>query len=155
MFFFYKGIHLWSNNVRVIDNTANFMARGKNPQKFNFNLASPLTADDRLRIEFYITNVKKKKKKIFATFELILESLLEKKFIELAEENLSGIKNELLESTVQLKLYYTPPGIDEELAALGLDGKDAVVDWKSVFDEEGRHGGHRYRYVHSKHDSRL
>ncbi|CAF0964525.1 unnamed protein product, partial [Rotaria sordida] len=150
-----KGINLWSNNVRIRDGTANFIARGNKPKKFNFNLATMLVPDDKLSIEFYIINGKKKRKKLFATFELMLESLINSKYIDLSEENLSDPNNSLLPSTVQLKLYYTPPDIDKQLATIRHDDTVELIDWRNIFDDEGRHGGHRHRYVHSKHDGRL
>ncbi|CAF3968536.1 unnamed protein product, partial [Rotaria sordida] len=151
----FRGINLWSNNIRIRDGTANFVARGNKPKKFNFNLATMLVPDDKLRVEFYTIHPKKKRKKLIAIFELILESLIDSKYIDLPEENLSDPNHYLLQSTVQLKIYYTPPDIDKQLAALGYGNTIELIDWRSVFDEEGRHGGHRYRHVHSKHDGRL
>ncbi|CAF1188878.1 unnamed protein product [Rotaria sordida] len=92
----FRGINLWSNNVRIRDGTANFIA-----------------------------------------------------------QNLSDPNNSLLPSTVQLKLYYTPPDIDKQLATIRHDDTVELIDWRNIFDDEGRHGGHRHRYVHSKHDGRL
>jgi hypothetical protein len=92
---------------------------------------------------------------MIAIFEIMLESLINSKYIDLPEENLSDPNNYLMTSTVQLKLYYTPPNIDEQKRTLGLPGQDEFVDWNSLFDDEGRHGGHRYRHVISKHDSKL
>ncbi|CAF0972051.1 unnamed protein product [Rotaria sordida] len=151
----FRGINLWSNNIRIRDGTANFVARGNKPKKFNFNLATMLVPDDKLRVEFYTIHPKKKRKKLIAIFELILECLIDSKYIDLPEENLSDPNHYLLQSTVQLKIYYTPPDIDKQLAALGYGNTIELIDWRSVFDEEGRHGGHRYRHVHSKHDGRL
>lgn len=110
--------------------------------------------DDKLRIDFFESNFKKKRKKIIGFFEIVLESLIASKYIDLPEENLFDLNNSLMEATVQLKLYYTPPDIEEKMAMLGY-GQSVLVDWKSVFDDEGRHGGHRYPHVHSKHDTRL
>ncbi|CAF4394341.1 unnamed protein product [Rotaria sp. Silwood2] len=151
----FRGINLWSNNVRIRDGTANFIARGDKPKKFNFNLANMLVPDDKLRIEFHTINAKKKRKKFIAVFEIMLESLIDSKYIDLPKENLSDSNNYLLQSTVKLKLYYTPPDIEKQLAALGYGDTIELVDWRSMFDDEGRHGGHRYRHVHSKHDSRM
>ncbi|CAF4183336.1 unnamed protein product, partial [Rotaria magnacalcarata] len=75
--------------------------------------------------------------------------------IDLREENLCDTNNHLIETTVQLRLYYTPPDIDQQMAGLGYEDNNMLVDWKSMFDDEGRHGGHRYRHLHSKHDSQL
>ncbi|CAF4767027.1 unnamed protein product [Rotaria sp. Silwood1] len=151
----FRGINLWSNNVRIRNGTASFIARGNKPKKFNFNLATALVPDDKLRIEFYMINAKKKRKKLTAIFEIVLESLINSKYIDLRDENLSDPNNYLLPSTVQLKLYYTPPDIEKQLAALGYGDAVELVDWKSIFDDEGRHGGHRYRHVISKHDGPL
>ncbi len=156
-FFFSSGISLWSNNVPVQNGTANFVARGNKPKKFNFNLATMLLPEDRLRIEFYTVNQKRSRKKLTALFEIMLESLVDVKYIDLPDENLSDPNNYLIKALVKLKLYYTPPDIDREKAALGLYGDDEVpvVDWNSTFDDEGRHGGHRFRHAHSKHDHKL
>ncbi|CAF1400273.1 unnamed protein product [Rotaria magnacalcarata] len=151
----FRGIHLWSNNIRIRNRTATFIARGNKPKKFNFNLATMLVPDDKLRIEFYTFNSKKKRKKLIGVFEIVLEGLIESKYIDLQEELLSDPNNYLTEYSVQLKLYYTPPDIDEQMAVLGQGENSALVDWKSMFDDEGRHGGHRYRHIHSKHDSRF
>ncbi len=156
-FVFSSGISLWSNNVPVINGTASFVARGDKPKKFNFNLATTLSPEDRLRLEFFTVNQKKSRKKLTALFEIMLESLVDVKYIDLPEENLSDPNNYLIKALVKLKLYYTPPDIDQEKAALGLyaDGEAPVVDWNSTFDDEGRHGGHRFRHVRSKHDNKL
>ena len=115
-----------------------------------------LVPDDKLRIEFYVVTQKKRRKKLTAIFELMLESLLESQYIDLVDENLSDPNNSLMKSTVQLKLYYTPPDIEKEKAALGATGGEAeIIDWNSTFDDGGRHGGHRYRHVESKHDKGL
>ncbi|CAF3824596.1 unnamed protein product [Rotaria sordida] len=151
----FRGVNLWSNNVRIRAGTANFIARGNKPKKFNFNLATMLIPDDKLRIEFYTINMNKKRKKLIAIFELMLESLIDSKYIDLPEENLSDPNNSLLPATVQLKLYYTPPDIDKQLAAIGYDDTSELIDWRNIFDDEGRHGGHRYRHMHSKHDGQL
>jgi hypothetical protein len=61
-----------------------------------------------------------------------------------------------MKSTIQLKLYYTPPGIDQVNATLAAAGDElGLVDWGATFDDEGRHGGHRTRHVRSKNDSKL
>ncbi|CAF3911139.1 unnamed protein product [Rotaria sordida] len=150
-----KGINLWSNNVRVRDGTANFIARGNKPKKFHFNLGTVLVPDDKLRIEFHTINANKKRKKLIAIFELMLESLIDSKYIDLPEENLSDPNHYLLPSTVQLKLYYTSPDIDNQLATIGYGDTNELIDWRNIFDDEGRHGGHRYRHVHSKRHGRL
>ncbi|CAF1463308.1 unnamed protein product, partial [Rotaria sordida] len=151
----FQGTNLWSNNVRIYNGTANFVARGNKPKKFYFNLASKLEPDDKLRIEFYTINGKKKGKKPIAIFEIMLESLINSQYIDLPEENLSNPNNSLLSSTVQLKLYYTPPDIDKQLATIGYGNTTELIDWRNIFDDEGRHGGHRYRHAYSKHASRL
>lgn len=114
-----------------------------------------LVPDDKLRIEFYIVTQKKNRKKLTAIYELMLESLLETQHIELDKENLSDPNNYLMKSTVKLNLYYTSPDIEKEKAALGLTGEAEIMDWNSIFDDGGRHGGHRYRHVQSKHDKGL
>jgi hypothetical protein len=128
------------------------MARGEKAKKFQFNLATVLRPDDKVRIEFYTVTMKKKRKKLIAIFELMLESLIDSKYIDLPEENLSAPSHYLISTIAQLKIYYTSPNIDEEREALG--DNDEIVDWKSAFDDEGRHGGHRHRHVLSKHDSK-
>jgi hypothetical protein len=57
-------INLWSNNVPLHDGTASFIARGDRPKKFTFHLATMLMADDRVRLEFYVIKMKKKRKKL-------------------------------------------------------------------------------------------
>jgi len=115
-----------------------------------------LLPEDKLRIEFYQIPVKKNRKKLVAIYELMLESLIESQHIDLADENLSDPNNYLMKATVQLKLYYTPPDIEKEKTALGATGEEGeIVDWNSTLDEGGRHGGHRYRHVQSKHDKAL
>jgi len=106
-------------------------------------------------MEFYTITIKSKRKKLVAIYEIILEALMRSQYIDLPEENLSDPNNYLLPSVVQLKLYYTPPDIDEYNAALGLGAEGVLIDWRSVFDDEGRRGGHRYRHVQTKQDSRL
>ena len=153
---FSPGINLWSNNVRIQNGTASFIARGNKPKKFQFNLGTMLLSTDKLRLEFYTVTTKKNRKKLIAVFDLMLESLMDLKHIDLQEENLSDPNNYLMKSTVQLKLYYTPPSTDREKAALSATGDEIeTVDWNVAFDDEGRHGGHRYRHVRSKNDSTL
>lgn len=118
-------------------------------------MGTELLPDDKVRIEFHTVTVKKKRKKLIAIFEIVLESLIHSKYIDLPEENLSDPNNYLLTSTVRMKLYYTPPDIEEQKRALGPGGEDQLIDWNTMFDDEGRHGGHRYQHVGSKHDSRL
>ena len=118
-------------------------------------MGTELVPDDKVRIEFHTVTIKKKRKKMIAIFEIVLESLINSKYIDLPEENLSDPNNYLLTSTVRLKLYYTPPDIEEQRRALGAAGNEQLIDWNSMFDDEGRHGGHRYRHVGSKHDSKL
>lgn len=153
--FFIEGINLWSNNVPIRDGNASFIARGNKPKKFNFNLGSELSPDDRLRIEFQTVTIKRKRKKVVAVFDVVLESLITTKYIDLPAENLSDPNNHLLSGTVQLKLYYTPPNIDEQNSAIGIIGEGELVDWRNIFDDEGRHGGHRYPHSRSKHDKKL
>ena len=114
-----------------------------------------LLPDDRLRIEFQTVTLKRKRKKVVAVFDIVLESLITAKYIDLPEENLSDPNNHLLSATVQVKLYYTPPDIDEKNAALGMGQGSELVDWRSIFDDEGRHGGHRYPHSRSKHDKKM
>ena len=113
--------------------------------------------DDKVRLEFYTITMKKKWKRLVAIFELMLESLIDLKHIDLPEENLSDPNNNLLPSTVQLKLFYTSPNLDRERIALGTNDDDEVtsIDWMSRFDDGGRHGGHRHRYIHSPRDREL
>ena len=155
-FFFALGIDLWSNNVPIIDGMASFVARGNKPKKFNFNLGTELMPTDKLHVDFYTVTAKKNRKKIIAVFDLILETLSTTKYIDLKEENLSAPNNNLLKATVQLKLYYTPPGIDKINEVLTTAGDEfGLVDWGATFDDGGRHGGHRTRHVRSKNDSTL
>lgn len=93
--------------------------------------------------------MKKNRKKLIAIFDLILESLIETKFIDLQEENLSDSNNSLIQSTIQMKLYYTPPRIEQE------EEETSMINWQARFDEQGQHGGHRNRHVRSKNDSRM
>jgi hypothetical protein len=112
-----------------------------------------LLPTDKLHIEFYTVTIKKNRKKLIAIFDLILESLIDTKYIDLKEENLSNPNNYLIKSTIQIKLYYTPP---RETSALDtIDDDIELVDWGATFDDEGRHGGHRTRHVRSKNDSKL
>lgn len=138
-----------------MNNEASFIARGNKPKRFHFNIASGLTKEDQLRIEFYTINSRKRRKKLTAILEIILESLIDAKSIDLPEETLSDAHNYLLPATVKLKLYYTAPDIDKQVAALGYDEKDQIVDWNTMFDDEGRHGGHRHRHKYTKTDNRL
>jgi hypothetical protein len=152
---FFSGIHLWSNNVPLRDGTATFIDRDQKPKKFNFNLASALMPDDKVRIEFHTVTVKRQRKTMIAIFEMMLESLIDSKCIHLSEENLSDPNNYIITSTVQLKLYYTPPDIEQQKLALGVMHQDELINWNMMFDDEGRHGGHRYRHSISKKDSKL
>jgi hypothetical protein len=132
------------------------MARGNKPKKFHFNLATMLLPNDKLRLEFYTVTTKKSRKKLTAIFEVMLESLVDLKHIDLLDENLSDPNNYLIKATIQINLYYTPPDLDREKIALGAGGDEVeVIDWNSTFDDGGRHGGHRYRHVRSKNDSKL
>jgi len=152
----FRGLNLWSNNVPLHDGTASFIARGKKPKKFTFNLATMLMPDDKVRLEFYAITMKKKRKRLVGIFELMLESLIDLKHIDLPEENLSDTHNYLLSATVQLKLFYTTPNLDRERNVLGTqDDEVTAIDWMSRFDDDGRHGGHRHRYIHSKRDRGL
>lgn len=81
--------------------------------------------------------------------------MINSKYIDLAEENLFDPENNLIAATVQLKLYYTPPDIEDQIAAQGFEQSNVLVDWKSTFDDQGRHGGHRYRHIHSRSDTGL
>lgn len=118
-------------------------------------MASMLTPEDKLSIEFFTLTMKKKRPKLVAIYDIILESLIHSKYIDLPEESLSNPNNYLIASTVQLKLYYTPPDIEKQKLALGLGNPDEVVDWSEVFDDGGRHGGHRSRHIYSKKDGKL
>jgi hypothetical protein len=111
--------------------------------------------DDLVRIEFHTVTIKRQRQKMVAIFELMLESLINSKYIDLPEENLSDPNNYLMNSTIQLKLYYTPPDIEQQKLALGVTRQDELVDWNSMFDDDGRHGGHRYRHKISKKDTKL
>ena len=115
-----------------------------------------LMPDDKVRLEFYTITMKRKRKRLVAIFELMLESLINLKHIDLPEENLSDLNNYLLSSTIQLKLFYTSPNLDRERMALGVnDEETTTIDWMTRFDDDGRHGGHRHRYIHSKRDRGL
>ena len=57
-------INLWSNNVPLHDGTASFIERGDRPKKFTFHLATMLMTDDRVRLEFDMITMKKKRKKL-------------------------------------------------------------------------------------------
>ncbi|CAF2056570.1 unnamed protein product [Rotaria magnacalcarata] len=158
----FRGINLWSNNVPIQNGTANFVARGKKPHRFNFNLATMLLPDDKIRMEFYTVTVNRKHKKMIAIYELILESLMDSKYIYLSQENLSDSNNYIIKSTVQLKIYYITPSIDKERIALGETETVNLVDsidWISSLGDEARHGGHRHRHRHrhinSKGERRL
>ncbi|CAF1235979.1 unnamed protein product [Adineta ricciae] len=149
----FRGISLWSNNVPVFKDEASFLARGQQPKKFNFNLAEALSSADKIRMEFYTHTNRKKRKKLVAIFEMVLESLKDLQFVHLVDENLFDPHNYLMTTTVELKLYYTPPDIEQINTTLGATAADKqLTDWKNVFDEQGRHGGHRYRHIHSKKD---
>ena len=153
---FRLGINLWSNNVPIQNNVASFVARGNKPKKFQFNLGTALAPNEKLHIEFYTVPMKKNRKKLFAIFDLLLESLIDIKYIDLSEENLSDPNNYLIQSTIQMKLYYTPPNMEREKTALVTNDEDtSVIDWNERFDDEGRHGGHRSRHIRSKNDSRM
>ncbi|CAF3351971.1 unnamed protein product [Rotaria sp. Silwood1] len=150
----FRGIHLWSNNVPIQNGTANFIARGNKPKKFHFNLATMLLSDEKIRMEFYAINVKKNRKKMIAIFEIMLETLIDAKHIDLPEEYLSDPHHYLMKSTVQLKLYYTPPSIDKKGDLLDrLDETTDTINWMDRFDDGGRHGGHRHRYINSKYNT--
>ena len=147
---------LWSNNVPIQNHTASFIARGNQPKKFQFNLGTMLSSNDKLHIDFYTVTMKKKGKQLIAVFDILLESLIDMKYIDIEEENLSDANNRLLNSTIHMKLYYTPPSINREKRALGADDEDtSMIDWNGRFDNKGRQGGHRHRYIRSKNDSTL
>ena len=106
-----------------------------------------LVPEDKLRIKFYTVTIKKHRKKLVAIFELILESLIYSKHINLQEGNLSDPKKYPMKSTVKLKLYYTPPNIDQERASLGAIGDEGeIIDCNMTFDDESQ-------YIRSKSDS--
>lgn len=113
--------------------------------------------EDRLKMEFYLITMKKNRKKLVSIFNIILQSLIEQTFIELKDENLSDLNNYLIDSTVEMKLYYTAPSIDREKSILDatVDDEEEFVDWNAAFDDEGRRGGHKRRHVASKLDSDL
>lgn len=142
---------LWSNNVPIQNGIASFLTCDKQASKFNFKLASMLLPDDKMRMEFYTITTKKKRKKMIAIFELILESLLDSKYIDLSEENLSDINNHLIQSTVQLKIYYTLPNFYKERITSNK-GTDSINsnDWMNTFDGEGQQSDQRSRNLHSK-----
>jgi hypothetical protein len=145
------GINLWSNNVPLHDGTVSFIARGDLPKKFTVHLAAMLMADDRVRLAFHMITTRKKRKKLVGVFELMLESLIEAKLLDLAEENLSDVNNYLLSATVRLKLFYRAPNLSRERNALDMSNESVSED----DHDDGRHGGHRHRYVDSKHQRAL
>ncbi|CAF3717062.1 unnamed protein product [Rotaria sordida] len=150
----FRGIHLWSNNVPIQNGTANFVARGNKPKKFHFNLATILLPSDKMRIEFYTISMKKNRKKMIATFELILESLIDTKYMDLFEENLLDPNNCLMKSTVNIQIYYTSPSLDKTSDILSRpDETNDTINWVDQFDDGGRHGGHRRPYIPSKHNT--
>ena len=136
----------------IKNGTASFLAQGQKPNKLHFNLATMLLPDDKLHMEFYTITKKRKHKKRIAIFELLLESLVERKYIDLLEENLSDPHHYLIESTIQMKLYYTAPDFSRERTTSSVhdDDDNETIDWMKAFDD---HGGHRDRQVHSKHHS--
>ena len=134
---------------------ASFLANGKKPRKFNFNLASHLVPEDMVTMEFYTVTAKRKREKKIAMFEIMLELLIDRKHLDLSGENLSDPNHFLLESTVNIKIYYTPPDIEERNAALGIGDDAELVDWRNMFDDEGRFGGHRHPHETSKKDNAL
>lgn len=113
-----------------------------------------LVPADKLHIEFYTVTAKKKREKLIAIFDLLLESLMSTRYIDLSEENLSNSNNHLMKSTIQMKLYYTPPTLEREETVLNINDEDAsTIDWNARFDDDGRHGGHRSRYIRSKNNN--
>lgn len=121
-------------------------------------MGTSLLPDDRLRIEFYSVTKKKDRKKLNSIFDIILQSLIEQTFIDIKNENLSDVNNYLINSTIEIKLYYTSPNIDREKSVLNAtttNEQEAFTDWNAAFDDEGRRGGHKQRHVISKMDSDL
>jgi hypothetical protein len=114
-----------------------------------------LRPDDKVRIEFHTTTLKRKRQKMIGIYEIILESLISSRYIDLPEENLSDPTNYLIASTVQIKIYYTPPDLEKQKLELDAAAQAELVDWNMIFDDEGRHGGHRYRHARSKNDNKL
>ncbi|UJR24822.1 hypothetical protein I4U23_006197 [Adineta vaga] len=140
----FRGACIWSNSVPIENGIASFLVHGQKPNKLNFHLASPLSSDDRLQMKFYtIMMKKKKKKKLIGNFEVLLESLIDRKMIDLLDENLSDPNNYLLQTTLQMKLYYVPPNLTNEQTLLHDEGE--FSDWMSSFNDND---GHTY----SKHD---
>ena len=153
---YFVGLSLWSNNVLIQNNTASFIGRGNQPKKFQFNLGTMLSPNDKLHIDFYTVTMKKKRKKRIAVFDILLETLIDTKYIDIERENLSDANNRLLNSTIDMKLYYTPPNINREKMTLGLDKEDtSMTNWNDRFYDEDRQGGHRHQYVRSRKDSTL
>jgi hypothetical protein len=109
---------------------------------------------DQVRLEFYMITMEKKRKKLVGIFELMLESLIEAKHLDLPEENLSDQNNSLLSATVQLKLFYRPPNLSRERNVLGISHNESISrvseDDDDDDDDDGRRGGHRHRYIDSK-----
>jgi hypothetical protein len=106
-------------------------------------------------MEFYTVTPKRKRQKKIAIFEIMVELLIDAKYLDLSGENLSDPNNFLLDSTVNIKIYYTPPDIEERNAALAIGDEAELVDWRNMFDDEGRFGGHRHPHETSKKDSAL
>lgn len=127
------GASLWSSAVPIEEDVASFLVREEKPSKFDFHLASPLLSDDKLQMEFYAIIMKKKKKKLLAVFEVLLESLIDRKSIDLSDENLSDPNNYLLEATLEAKLHYIPPNLNNEQAVMLDEGH--IMDWMSSFDD--------------------
>ncbi|CAF1117580.1 unnamed protein product [Adineta ricciae] len=129
----FRGASLWSSAVPIEDDVANFLVREEKPSKFDFHLASPLLSDDKFQMEFYMTTMKRKKKKLLAVFEVLLESLIDRKSIDLSDENLSDPNNYLLEATLEAKLHYMPPNLSNEHAVMFDEGH--MMDWMTSFDD--------------------
>ena len=68
-----------------------------------------------------------------AVFEALLESLIDRKSIDLSNENLSDPNNYLLEATLEAKLHYIPPNLSNEHAVLFDEGH--MMDWMTSFDD--------------------
>ena len=60
----------------------------KNRIGSTLTLATSLKSDEKVRLEFYVITMRKKRKKLVAIFELMLQALIESKYLDLPEENL-------------------------------------------------------------------
>ncbi|CAF0960999.1 unnamed protein product [Didymodactylos carnosus] len=140
----YKCVSLWSDTVPIFLSRVSFLNQDTKPQKLQFRLASIIEPDDKLTIEFYITS-KKKRKKLWAMFEIILENIIDTKILEL-EENLTDPNNFLIKSTFTFKLHYAHPDLATAVSTLGggeIQGQDEI-ELLDIFNED-ENTGYKHR----------